>query len=605
MANIATVTAVSKATSSNVPADAGAKAPAGPDILFAALLQQLAQSAAAKATPANDAAPAQNDNAADAPQTNARPANPIAMLQTSAKSAAGSATADANLPENTGGPAILPLFSAPQPAAANAVADAGMTAAATAATTEIKVTPDAAAAPPPPASGDAPSVPAGKQNDAADAKTASSGNANTAPAQASGDAPLAAAPDATPDPAQLVPGNAPSAPADKQKSAAVSKPANGTESKNALSQVVTSGNLKAASDATAAPLQPVQGGAVSAAKTPADKQDAATVSKTAADNNSKSAATPKAAQDPAVLAALMSAPQAQALQPAKSGGQTSGAKPGVDAVTGTKPSGSATGPKATPASAADQSPADSAAVDPASGKPADVSIRNNTKQSSGTTAPAKSSDGGKIAKDNPAGTQSAPSHQAAPAAQASSSGSSNSPPATSVAASGVQAGPAASASPTAPAANLQVVPQHHDAMTSSQLGALGLTIAAKSHDGIKHFDIRMDPPELGGVQVRLSVDNSGKTQATLIVDRPQTLQLLQNDSANLARSLADAGVNLSNNGLNFSLRSGQERQNGNGSSSNGRSRALTVNAVAGTDANSHSNPIASLAPDGVRLDIRV
>jgi len=136
------------------------------------------------------------------------------------------------------------------------------------------------------------------------------------------------------------------------------------------------------------------------------------------------------------------------------------------------------------------------------------------------------------------------------------------------------------------------------------MDTLGLTIAAKSADGVKHFDIRLDPPELGRVQVHLSLDDSGKAQASLVVDKPQTLELLQRDAANLTRSLTDAGVSLSNNGLNFSLR-GHDRQDDGGGVVKGRSRALSVKAVVSTDAISNSSSIASLAPDSVRLDIRV
>jgi len=79
---------------------------------------------------------------------------------------------------------------------------------------------------------------------------------------------------------------------------------------------------------------------------------------------------------------------------------------------------------------------------------------------------------------------------------------------------------------------------------------------------------------------------------------------LQRDAANLTRSLNDAGVSLSNNGLNFSLR-GQDRQDDGGGVVKGRGRPLSVKAVMGTDAISNLSSIASLAPDSVRLDIRV
>ena len=160
---------------------------------------------------------------------------------------------------------------------------------------------------------------------------------------------------------------------------------------------------------------------------------------------------------------------------------------------------------------------------------------------------------------------------------------------------------------TAPAlaVNLQVTSGHPGSDAPSGLDSLGLTIAAKSQDGIKHFDISMTPPELGRVEVRLSMGDDGKTQASLVVDKPQTLALLQQDAPNLNRALNDAGLSMSNNGLNFSLRSGQERQNDSGQAPRGRGRALSINAVAATAPVSNSGSIASLTPDGVRLDIRV
>lgn len=154
------------------------------------------------------------------------------------------------------------------------------------------------------------------------------------------------------------------------------------------------------------------------------------------------------------------------------------------------------------------------------------------------------------------------------------------------------------------AAILHVAPQSNStAATAAQpnLDALAVTIAAKSTDGSKQFDIRLDPPELGRIDVRLSVDDSGKAQAHLAADNVQTLQLLQRDSATLERSLRDAGLDLANNGLNFSLK-GQERQDSDTPKAQSHGRALSVTAVA---APAISNSSYSLAPDGVTLDIRV
>ncbi|HEY5238411.1 MAG TPA: flagellar hook-length control protein FliK [Rhizomicrobium sp.] len=153
------------------------------------------------------------------------------------------------------------------------------------------------------------------------------------------------------------------------------------------------------------------------------------------------------------------------------------------------------------------------------------------------------------------------------------------------------------------AASVQVAPQSQNAAHTMQadLSALALSIAAKSLDGVKHFDIHLDPAELGRVQVRLSIDESGKAAAHLSAERPQTLELLQRDAPALTRALKDSGVDLSQNGLNFSLR-GQNQQNGNGNGAQSRGTPLEAKLV--------TNPEASAIPlhiktDNVRLDIHV
>ena len=93
------------------------------------------------------------------------------------------------------------------------------------------------------------------------------------------------------------------------------------------------------------------------------------------------------------------------------------------------------------------------------------------------------------------------------------------------------------------------------------MNSLAIEIAAKSLGGAKQFDIRLDPPELGRVDVRLSIDASGKASAHMTADQPQTLHLLQKDSDVLTRALRDAGLDVSSNGLNFSLK-GQDRHSG-------------------------------------------
>jgi flagellar hook-length control protein FliK len=54
--------------------------------------------------------------------------------------------------------------------------------------------------------------------------------------------------------------------------------------------------------------------------------------------------------------------------------------------------------------------------------------------------------------------------------------------------------------------------------------------------------IRLNPQEMGRIEVRLSFDDAGAVRAVLASESPAALEMLRRDSADLARSLNDAGV---------------------------------------------------------------
>src|SRR5438093_13769997 len=66
--------------------------------------------------------------------------------------------------------------------------------------------------------------------------------------------------------------------------------------------------------------------------------------------------------------------------------------------------------------------------------------------------------------------------------------------------------------------------------------------------------MRLDPPELGPINVRHEIDRSSQVTSRLIVDRPETLDLLRRDAAGLERALQDAGLKTGDNAMQFSLR---------------------------------------------------
>jgi len=86
------------------------------------------------------------------------------------------------------------------------------------------------------------------------------------------------------------------------------------------------------------------------------------------------------------------------------------------------------------------------------------------------------------------------------------------------------------------------------------IAGLPIAIAARAQAGSNQFDIRLDPPELGRIDVHLNVDSNGQVTSHVTVDRPETLTLLQSQQPQLERALEQAGLKTADNGLQFSLR---------------------------------------------------
>jgi flagellar hook-length control protein FliK len=86
------------------------------------------------------------------------------------------------------------------------------------------------------------------------------------------------------------------------------------------------------------------------------------------------------------------------------------------------------------------------------------------------------------------------------------------------------------------------------------LSGLALEIAVSARSGKSRFEIRLDPADLGRIDVRIDVDRSGRVTSHLTVEKPETLSMLRQDAPQLQRALDDAGLKTGNGGLQFSLR---------------------------------------------------
>ncbi|WP_306225187.1 flagellar hook-length control protein FliK [Bosea beijingensis] len=81
-----------------------------------------------------------------------------------------------------------------------------------------------------------------------------------------------------------------------------------------------------------------------------------------------------------------------------------------------------------------------------------------------------------------------------------------------------------------------------------------IEIGLRAMSGARQFDIRLDPDELGRVDVSLSISDKGEVSARLVVDRVETLQLLQRDARTLERAFEQAGLKPSDGGVDITLR---------------------------------------------------
>lgn len=83
---------------------------------------------------------------------------------------------------------------------------------------------------------------------------------------------------------------------------------------------------------------------------------------------------------------------------------------------------------------------------------------------------------------------------------------------------------------------------------------IALSIVRQLEAGVSRFEIRLDPPELGRIDVKMSLRADGHVSAQLTADRPETLELLQRDARVLQRALTDAGLSADSGSLSFGLR---------------------------------------------------
>jgi len=128
-------------------------------------------------------------------------------------------------------------------------------------------------------------------------------------------------------------------------------------------------------------------------------------------------------------------------------------------------------------------------------------------------------------------------------------------------------------------------------------------IVRRFDGGNTRFELRLDPPELGRIEVRMEVSRDHRVTAVVTADSPQALNELTRSARELEQTLQAAGLELSDNGLSFDLRQSRdeadEARGGNGE------RDDSAGETALNEAPVAARPIGFERWRGIRVDVTV
>ena len=199
-------------------------------------------------------------------------------------------------------------------------------------------------------------------------------------------------------------------------------------------------------------------------------------------------------------------------------------------------------------------------------------LPTNAAQAAANAKPQAGADPAK-AEPNAASVSAASAHDHAPVNATTAQMSTDALDASSQAAGAIQPQLPAVVADAAPAAALNVT-----AATGAPvpLSGLAVEIAASAKAGKSHFEIRLDPADLGRIDVRIDVDHNGQVTSHLTVERPETLSMLRQDAPQLQRALDDAGFKTGDSGLQFSLRDQSSSGQNNGNDGGRNAQRLVI-----------------------------
>ena len=99
-------------------------------------------------------------------------------------------------------------------------------------------------------------------------------------------------------------------------------------------------------------------------------------------------------------------------------------------------------------------------------------------------------------------------------------------------------------------AEAAIAPRHTTPVAQISPALISL---ARSSDGTQHLTVRLDPPDLGRVQIRIDRSPDAQAHVVITVERPETLTLLLRDQPQLQHALDQAGVPATGRSVTFHI----------------------------------------------------
>ena len=117
-------------------------------------------------------------------------------------------------------------------------------------------------------------------------------------------------------------------------------------------------------------------------------------------------------------------------------------------------------------------------------------------------------------------------------------------------------------------ARITATPRSQPTTTAKTVEQIAVQIKNGVNSGADKIHVRLQPAALGRVDIQLEVGHDQRVQAVIIVEKAETLEILERDARHLHRMLEDAGFRTDNESLTFRQQPTPDEQQPDGPGSN-------------------------------------